>query len=203
MRNIEAMRHGLRAVALAGFIFISSVARGEVLFPIGGTPTNQGGIVAGNTFTAFGGQTLNSLGFIDLGNDGIAGGYSVGLWDTTTQALLASTTVTPSSPLINGFRYAPIPATTIPNGTSFTIGALLPPTPTPDAWLTNTLLTLGVGFTGTGTGQFTTSGSLVFPGTLDSAPYAVANASAVVVPEPASIASIALAALLLRRRRLT
>src|SRR5690349_4278469 len=100
----------------------------------GGVATFQGGIVAGTSFTVGGDETITSLGFVDPGGDGLAASYEVGLWDTNTQTLLASTTVTPSSKaLIGGFRYAPIPATTIPGGSSFTIGALLPPTLL-DAW---------------------------------------------------------------------
>jgi hypothetical protein len=176
---------------------------GEVIFSYsGGSFTNQGGLVAGNSFTAFGGQTLNSLGFVDVGSDGIVDSYQVGLWDTNTQTLLASTTVTPASPLINGFRYAPIPATTIPNGSSFTIGALLHTTQQ-DSWVINATVIPGAGYGGAGTGRFVGSSNLVFPTTNDGATYVVVNASDAIVPEPATLAGLLLlpAAAILRRRR--
>lgn len=176
----------------------------EVIFSyVGGTQRTDGGIVAGSTFTAFGNPTFNSLGFVDVDSDGISQSYTVGIWDTATQTLLQSTTVTPSSTLINGFRYAPIPATSIPNGTQFTIGALLPAGPT-DPWIDNTLNILGVGFGGAGQGQFVASGTLVFPTTLDDSNYAIVNASDAVVPEPAAgalLAACAAGTLLSRRRR--
>ena len=125
-------------IVVASASLLAGAAQAEVLFPIGGTTRTDGGIVAGNTFTAFFGQTFNSLGFIDVGSDGIAGSYDVGLWDSS-QTLLASATVTPSSPLINGFRYAAIPATTIPSGQTFTIAAVLPASPA-DPWMENSLL---------------------------------------------------------------
>jgi hypothetical protein len=175
----------------------------EVIFSFtGGTGVFQGGIVAGNSFTAPNGATFNSLGFIDLGSDGIAANYNVGIFDTTSQTLLASATVTPASPLINGFRYAPIPATTIAPGQSFTIAASLP-AGAPDPWMTNTTLNLGPGFTGAGTGRFLGVGTLSFPTQSDAAPYAVANASDTIVPEPSAtpavLLSLASLAVFLRR----
>lgn len=177
----------------------------DVIGAWGGTVTQRtdGGIVAGNSFgtASFGTQTINSLGFVDVGSDGISGSYQVGLWDAS-QTLLASTIVTPSSPLINGFRYAPIAPVTLPNNSTFTIGALLPANPS-DPWLEAQFLTLGVGYTGQGLGRFQSSGTLVFPGTLDDTPYVVVNASDVVVPEPGvlGVIGVALLAGRVRRRR--
>jgi hypothetical protein len=200
MRTGRFCRRAAAVVAVISALFLSSAAQAEVLFYSGGTARTDGGIVAGNTFTAFFGATFNSLGFIDVGSDGLAGSYQVGIWDSS-QNLLASATVTPSSPLINGFRYAAIPATTIPSGQTFTIGALLPASPA-DAWIENPLLILGVGFTGAGTGRFVTSGTLAFPTTLDpeNETYAVANASDVVVPEPAGLLPLLCAGIACVRR---
>jgi len=76
-----------------------------------------GGQVVGSIFTAQTTQTFNSLGFIDVGMNGLVGSYEVGIWLASTQTLLASTWVTPASPLgvishpniFEMFRYAPIP----------------------------------------------------------------------------------------------
>jgi hypothetical protein len=196
--------------AVSALVFVVIVATGarpvsaaEVIGGYGGTVTTRtdGGIVAGNSFgtASFGTYTINSLGFVDVGNDGIAGSYQVGIWDAS-QTLLASTTVTPSSPLINGFRYAPITPVNLPNNSTFTIGALLPTNPS-DPWLEAQFLVLGAGYTGAGFGQFQPSATLVYPGTLVNNSYVVVNASDVIVPEPGSLGLLVGAALLARRTR--
>jgi hypothetical protein len=193
------------ALAATWLFFVTTAEGVEVVFLAGATTATRtdGGLVAGqtfNTFAPFGSQTFNSLGFIDVGEDGLVGSYDVGIWDQS-QTLLASTTVTPSSPLIGGFRYAAIPPTVIPAGQSFTIGALIPPSPS-DPWLEVQFVVLGVGFTGAGTGQYDGSLSLIYPATFDDTVYGVVNASTQVVPEPASLALFAGGAVLLTIRRL-
>ena len=71
------------------------------------TATFQGGMVAGSIVTASTAQTFNSVGFIDLNpndpinlpfpGDGLLGSYQVGIWLVSTQTLLASAWVTPTS----------------------------------------------------------------------------------------------------------
>lgn len=184
-------------------LFLSTSVHAQIIFAhFGGTQRTDGGKVVGASFSSFG-QTISSLGFYDFGADGLAGSYSMGLWDAS-QTLIATATVTPASVLIGDFRYAPITPVTI--GTfavpqTFTIGALLPAS-MPDVWLDNSILALGVGYAGAGTGQFATSGSLVYPATLDSSPYVVVNAGPV-VPEPCGLAvpAVAGATMLARRRK--
>jgi hypothetical protein len=198
MRNLGP----IAAAALTSCLLVPLTAHaGEVIFGVGPTTTvrTDGGLVAGTTFTSFGAHTFNSLGFIDVGSDGIAGSYTVGIWDSS-QNLLAQTTVTPSSPLINGFRYGSIPATTIPNGQQFTIGALIPVNPA-DPWLEVQFVVLGAGFGGSGAGQFASSLVLTYPSTLTGQPYAVVNASDAVVPEPASLGLVGAIAMSLGLRR--
>jgi hypothetical protein len=172
----------------------------------GTTLTYQGGEVVGVTYATLGSPiTFNSLGFIDIkanptnnfndwfGPDGLLGTYQVGIWLTSTQTLLASTTVTPDSTLIGNFRYSPIAATTIPANTSFTIAALLPDNPIPDAWLMNSATINTSDITGGGIGRTLSSATLSFPTVSDSVTYSIVNAStAVVVPEPASTACVVL-----------
>lgn len=171
--------------------------------------TYEGGVVAGVSYTALQDVTFNSLGFIDLPNvpptqwqmyysidDGLLGTYQVGIWRNDTQELLASTTVGPNSVSINqfdGFRWSPIPATTIPANTAFTIAALLPANPQ-DSWLYDTHTANATGIMGPGGGRLLDPATtLSFPpsaslGTF-SGMQAIANAATdivTVVPEPAT-----------------
>lgn len=186
--------------------------------------TYEGGVVAGVSYTTFQDVTFNSLGFVDLPNvaptqwqmfygvqDGLLGTYQVGIWRNDTQELLATTIVGPNSVTIDpgdNFRWSPIPATTIPANTVFTIGALLPANPQ-DAWLNDTLSVNAAGIVGSGGGRllqpattlsFPPSGSLgIFTGM-----QVVANASTDTVPEPATgILLLAGCAFLAASRRAT
>jgi hypothetical protein len=201
-----SLRWSRRACVLLLLLIVAAPsAKGEVIFAyIGGNQRTDGGQVVGASFTSFG-MTLGSLGFFDYGGDGLAASYQLGLWDSS-QNLLATATVTPSSPLIGDFRYASIPPITIgsfANPQTFTIGALLPPSMS-DIWLDNVNLVLGSGFAGAGTGRFQTSPTLVFPAALDSSPYYVVNAGGA-IPEPGTFALsgigiVALVAFAARRR---
>src|SRR5262245_54068489 len=180
------------SAALILILTTTSHAPAQILtLGAGGSPRSDGGKVVGITLNSYG-QTITSLGFYDHNQDGIAASYQLGLWDSS-QNLLATATVTPSSPLTGDFRYAAISPITIGTPSTpaaFTIGVLLPPNPA-DIWLDNTTLVLFSGFTGAGTGQFSSpSGSLIYPTTFDSSPYYVVNANgpAPPVPEPATLA---------------
>ncbi len=177
----------------------------------------NGGRVVGQSFTATTSVTLNSLGFIDLNNtnpvgggssDGLLGSYQVGIWNATTEQLLASTTVTTDSTLINGFRYSPIPATTLSAGEHFVIGALLPAN-LQDYYLINTVSVDSSQFSGPGFPSVQLGvTSLVFP--TGSSPdmggeaVGIVNASDAIVapvPEPTSVALVSLGGLALFWRR--
>jgi hypothetical protein len=189
------------SIALLGLSVGS--ARGSILdLVFGGSPRSDGGKMVGISLTSFG-KTFTSLGFYDHNQDGIAATYQLGLWDAS-QNLLATTTVSPSSPLIGQFRYGVIPAVTIgtfANPQPFTIGVLLQPVQT-DVWLDSATLALYAGYAGAGTGQFLNSGTLAYPTTLDASNYFVVNANGI-VPEPATVALVAAGAgaMLGRRRR--
>ena len=178
--------------------------RSQAIFNLsGGNSRTDGGKVVGVTLNSFG-QTISALGMYDSG-DGLATSYTLGLWDAS-QTLVASAVVGPGSPLVGDFRYANITPVTI--GTfavpqPFTIGVLLPAS-MPDVWLDQALLTLGSGYSGAGTGQYTISGSLVFPSTIDTGnSYYVVNAGPAVVPEPGSLSLLAagVSLLVIRQRR--
>jgi hypothetical protein len=178
------------ALALAVILTDASHASAQILtLAAGGTPRTDGGKVVGISLNSYG-QTISSLGFYDHNQDGIATSYQLGLWDAS-QNLLATTTVTPSSPLTGDFRYAaisPVTIGTLSTPAAFTIGVLLPSNPA-DVWFDNALLILNVGFTGAGTGQESPpSGSLIYPSTFNPSPFYVVNANGPApVPEPASV----------------
>jgi hypothetical protein len=171
-----------------------------------GTPHTDGGIVAGITFTSFGTPNISALGFFDYGDDGITGSYPVGLWDSTspTPVLLASAVVTPSSPLINSFRWVGISPLTLINGETYTLGAFLPPGSS-DVWLDPASAILGAGFVN-GAGQYQTgAGSLVYPSTSEAVytNYILVNADDITVPEPASLSALLAGLFLIRRPKRT
>jgi hypothetical protein len=218
--TLRSTRYLCAAVAVCTLIATSAVSATEIYIPSGSlqsgvTVTNQGGEVAGSLFTALSPITFHSLGFLDLsaaqptllGPDGIVGTYQVGIWDFNTQALLASATVTPASPLgpnFSQFRYAPIPATTIVANQKIIVGALLPAGPTPDAWLDNAINVNSPSFTGPGSGYILPGTTLSFPTQAAFQIYAVANASTEFVPEPATAGMLIVTAglaMFARRRR--
>lgn len=206
--TITPSAHAVRLIVFSLLVAAGAAARAQVIgafVPLSVNQRTDGGKVVGVSFNSFG-QTISSLGFYDHGGDGLAASYQVGLWDSS-QALIATATVTPSSPLIGDFRYAPIAPVTIGSFAlpqSFTIGALLPPVMN-DIWLDGGIPVLGVGYTGAGTGQFLASPTLVYPTNFDASAYYVVNAGPVVgVPEPGAIAmagTVVMSAMALRRRR--
>ena len=182
---------GADTVHAQNYVYFPSYGYGNQ-YP--GTVSYQGGMVAGEQFKAINTFTFNSLGFIDVNNtnalgggssDGLIGSYEVGIWLVSSQQLLASTLVTPDSKLINGFRYSPIPATTIPAGASFMLGVVLPEN-LQDSYLINVVNYLSPSFSGAGFGRSAIGAtSLTYPtGTTNMGTMAVAivNASDAIVP---------------------
>jgi hypothetical protein len=225
-------QHSRVALLLALVICFSSAAHAStaIYIPLGepSNATDLGGFVGGSLFwraPGSGSVTFNSLGFIDLntdfptllGPDGISGTYQVALWrvDTYTQSppgfgpivptswtLLASTTITPASPLGDSpsdtFRYNSIPPTTINPDEYIIIGAMLPTGPLPDKWLNGNAPVNFAGFVGPGIGYNLSGGTFSVAG---AARY-IANASTqIIVPEPASLSLLVMASLAMLRRR--
>jgi hypothetical protein len=73
----------------------------------------------GFAFTLNVAETIDALGVYDLGQDGLSGPASVGIWDAVSGILLASTTVPvgTAGTLIDGFRYSAIGPLTLATGT--------------------------------------------------------------------------------------
>lgn len=211
--SLERFFHKLVAVAASASIAVvlgAGVAAATPVYwstaPSWATTTYEGGRVAGNIFTAITPQTYNSLGFIDLnpscllcGADGLLGSYQVGIWLVSTQQLLASAWVTPSSPLgtpADGgeqFRWTVIPTVTIPAGQDFLVAALLPATPL-DPWLNSDAHVNGAGIVGPGFSRFEIATTLTYPTQVGlTGNYSIANANTIaIVPEPATASLILL-----------
>jgi hypothetical protein len=223
-------KHSRIALLLVSILCFSSSAHAStaIYIPIGqpSNATNVGGFVGGALFYRApnaGSVTFNSLGFIDLntsfptllGPDGISSNYQVSLWriDTYSQispfvptswTLLASTTITPASPLGDSpsdtFRYNSIPPTTINPDEYIIIGATLPTGPLPDKWLNGQFPVNFTGFIGPGTGYTLSGGTFSFAGS----PLYIANASTQIlptIPEPTSLSLLAIAGVAMLRRR--
>jgi hypothetical protein len=90
--------------------------------------------------------------------------------------------VTTASTVIDNFRYAPIPATTIPANTFFTIAALLPAN-MQDPWLIGTFTQNHPNIIGPGHGsQLSGATTLSFPSEPGGGMHAIVNASETIVP---------------------
>ena len=69
---------------------------------------------------------VNWLGYYDQNGDGLANSHVVTLWDNSTQTIMASATVPAgtAAPLVNGYRWTPLPSTlTLNYGSYYVIGA--------------------------------------------------------------------------------
>lgn len=197
----------LVSMAVVGGAGASHAMPAYVPVQVGSTSASfAGGRTVGTLLTATTAQTFNSLGFIDVNPnypgcltcvDGLLGSYQVGIWLVSTQELLASAWVQPSSPhgvSFDGslaFSWASIPTVTIPAGQQFIIGALLPANPL-DAFLIDAVHVNNVGITDPGRGRFENGGTLSYPSQIVSpfATYSAANASSSYLPEPTTAVSI-------------
>jgi hypothetical protein len=196
---IRTITRYISASALILPLALASTASAQILdIAVGGNVRTDGGRVVGISLNSFG-TTLTSLGFYDHNDDGISGIYQLGLWDSS-QNLVRTATVTPASPLTDGFRYASIVPFTLGSPEAFTIGVLLPDNP-PDVWLDNALMILYVGYTGAGTGQNSApTNSLIYPSSIDTGNnYYIVNANGPappIVPEPAAAGLIVIGSLI-------
>ena len=84
------------------------------------------GDVVGFRFTMATDQAVDSLGIWNgdsQASPGLTSSHEVGIWDDT-MTLVASTTVTPASPVSGDFRFEAITPVTLTAGTVYTIGAM-------------------------------------------------------------------------------
>jgi hypothetical protein len=92
----------------------------------GGFDYHQGSYDLGWYFVVNTPITITALGFYDDLKDGLTASHPVGVYDKSTQALLAQATVSPSDPLTGYFRYTPLsPPLALQPGHSYVLVALV------------------------------------------------------------------------------
>ena len=114
------------ALSLAPSIGVSGTMEIAVSFslPQNGTTANFRDGISGFDFTPTVDLTITSLGFYDQGGDGLISDHPVAIFETETQASLASTTVTNDSPLgIANFRFQDIMPLQLFAGTTYTVAS--------------------------------------------------------------------------------
>ena len=167
---------------------------------------------------------VNYLGYYDQNGDGLANNHLVSLWDNNTQTIIASATVPAgtAAPLVNGYRWVQLPSTiTLNYGSYYVIGAH---TDGVDLWGdfisnnspdngNNGQISWNSQYVQLGSGwEFTRAGRYDSAGNYPSEPpnqsgsdaiYPVANLGfdVVVVPEPASLTLMGMAAALCLAKR--
>ena len=121
----------LLAVALLAFSSVVCRA-GTIAFSFSSSsPGTANGLVAthGFQFTPLVNILVDSLGYLDVGQDGLATGHQVGIWNSVG-TLLASATVTTGDSTLSGavlagaqFRFTPITPVLFLSGQTYTLGA--------------------------------------------------------------------------------
>ncbi|MHC4981316.1 MAG: hypothetical protein ACYTGT_20225, partial [Planctomycetota bacterium] len=173
---------GLAGVATAQPV-VTSFTGGSIFGIFYGGST---GDVVGFRFTSDIDQLVTDLGVLEDPSDGVLDAdHMVGLWRNSDMALLASVTVTPTSPLIDGFRYEPIAPVLIEAGQGYTLGAMYTATDN-DSYVSSpsTVVLFNISATN---GVFPSEGSLgfVYP-TEDSGNLARFGPNAIVAPAVAT-----------------
>jgi hypothetical protein len=190
--------------AVALFFVSVTVANADIVFTFsGGTQQAGQGDTYGFQFIPVVNISVDSLGFYDLGSDGLSADHPVGIWDATG-TLLSSTIVTTgnsslSGPVINGgqFRFTPIPAIQLSAGTTYVFGAQVGSLN--DIWYSSgtnisnspSLVTVS----SSGVFDLTGNNTLVFPTQSIGNTYAAGSFTASPVPEPSTLALLGLSAL--------
>lgn len=165
---------------------------------LGGLSSVGGGTESlGYRFTLNTSVTVISLGYFDVGSDGLSTSHQVGLWNAAG-VLLTQATVTPASPSTGGFLYAALATPiTLPAGNDYYLAGQI----SGDSWVYDVgSYTINSAFTYTGSYFASDSPSgLVFPSqsaVADSREYFNVNLQTG-VPEPAQSVMILLGLALL------
>ena len=166
------------------------------------------GDVIGYRFTPTTDVLVTSLGILDdpSGDGTLDSAHSVGIWENSTQTLIASVSVDSSGTLLDGFYYAAITPVALSAGTAYTLGAMYSADDDDSYWSTPSSVTLDPAFTGNN-GVFPSSGNLgfVYPSSNSGNLARIGPNALFIVPEPAEgwLMMFGLAGLAVRRRALS
>lgn len=171
-----------------------------------------GGFTHATDFTSTTAQQINALGFWDSGANGLGTGfsYTVGLWETSSQTLLESVTISnadaldPSLTVAGGqWRYETIPTVSLTSGKTYTMGFYTPLDMSPDdsLFLDSTVTTAST-VSIINQFDFLASTVLTFPTNFfPSVDHYYTQVNAKFVPEPGSAGLVTLGCLMLLGRR--
>ena len=142
---------------------------------------------------------VTDLGVFDSGGNGLATSHEVGLW-TDGGTLLASTTLAAGTgaTLDGHFRYAAIGAITLTAGSIYRVGASDLANGDVYSWNNNGETTNGITLMGD---RWDRGSGLLFPFQTDNVSVLVGGNFRAVVPEPGTLALVALGGLLVLSRR--
>ena len=114
LRHRLRCRHGVLRSCLVAWVFgmlagvPAKAAAATALTFTGGDLLRTQGLVVGWRFSVSTSVTISSLGFYDLGGDGLNVPYHIGIYDSNTRDLKVSALVADgiAAPLSDGFRYS-------------------------------------------------------------------------------------------------
>ena len=195
--------------ALAILLSIGGMCRGSSIafsFSSGSPSTAISGVNSyGFQFTPLVNIIVDSLGYIDVGQNGLAAGHQAGIWDSSGTLLTSAilTTGTLAGPVLNGaqFTYTPITPIMLSAGSTYTIGAEY-----------DSADQMFYDFSGSQTsaapsllsvssvGYYVVNQGFAEPTSTISNHYDIVNFTASAVPEPSSLALAGLGALTLASR---
>jgi hypothetical protein len=194
--------------ALAILLSVGGMCRGSSIafsYSGGANTTIGGGNTYGFQFTPLVNIIVDSLGYIDVGQNGLAAGHQAGIWDSSGTLLTSATltTGTLEGPVLDGaqFTYTAITPITLFAGNTYTIGAE-EDSADPIFYDFSAIQTSAAPslLTVSSVGYYVVNQGFAEPTSTIGNHYDIVNFTASAVPEPSSLALAGLGALALASR---